>query len=59
MPPKDLSKMLQLYGYEYLFSNSITQDACAKDKMEIFGLPEDNVKYANNIARELKKMGHL
>ena len=51
--------MLQPYGYEYAFTDSIIQDARAKAKFDIFGSPEDNVKYAHSVARELKEMGHF
>ena len=51
--------MLQPYGYEYAFTDSIIQDARAKAKFDIFGSPEDNVKYAHSVARELKDLGHF
>ena len=59
MPTKELCKMLQPYGYEYAFTDSIIQDARSKAKLEIFGSPEDNVKYARAVASDLKEMGHL
>ena len=59
MPAKDLGKLLQPFGYEYAFTDSIIQDAQAKAKLNIFGNPEENVKYANAIAREMKEMGHM
>ena len=51
--------MLQPYGYDYAFTNSIIQDAQAKAKLDIFSSPQDNMKYANNVAWELKDMGHF
>ena len=51
--------MLQPYGYDYAFTDSIIQDARAKAKFDIFGSPDDNVKYAQSVARELKEMGHF
>jgi hypothetical protein len=51
--------MLQPYGYDYAFTDSIIQDARAKAKLDIFGSPQDNVKYANHVARKLKDMGHF
>jgi hypothetical protein len=59
MPAKDLGKLLKPFGYEYAFTDSIIQDARAKAKLDIFGKPEENVKYANAIAREMKDMGHM
>ena len=50
--------MLQPYGYDYVFTDSITQDARANAKFDMFGSPDDNVKYAHSVARELKEMGH-
>ena len=44
MPTKELRKILEPYGYEYAFTDSLISDACSKAKLDLFGQPGDNVK---------------
>ena len=59
MPTKELRKILEPYGYEYAFTDSLISDARSKAKLDLFGQPEDNVKYASGVASEMKRMGHF
>ena len=59
LPTKDLRKVLEPYGYEYAFTDSLLSDARAKAKLDLFGSPEDNVKYAHGVFTEMIRMGHF
>jgi hypothetical protein len=49
MPTKELQKMLEPYGYKYAFTDSLLSDAHSKAKLDLFGQPSDNVKYASGV----------
>ena len=59
LPTKDLRKVLEPYGYEYAFTDSLLSDACAKAKLDLFGSPSDNVKYAHRVFTKMVRMGHF
>ena len=55
---KVLRKVVEAYGYPYAFTESILQDARKKAKLDLFGMAEDNAKYADGVVKELKLLGH-
>ena len=56
---KNLRHALSAYGKEHLLTNSILQEARTKANAQLFGIPEDNVKYAEGMKSELKKDSHV
>jgi hypothetical protein len=56
---KTLHGNLKSYGRDYLLMESVLNKACCSARMELFGTPESNVKYADNIQEELRKRGHI
>ena len=51
--------MMEPYGYDYAFTDTVIQHGQAKTKLMAFGNADDNVKYAQGVYRQLKDMGHL
>ncbi len=51
--------MLEPYGKKYALTDAILQDAQTASQKELFGLPEDNMKFANAIKYNLEKRGHI
>jgi hypothetical protein len=44
-----------LYGKEHALTDSILQEARTKAKAQLFGVAEDNVKFAEGMKSELEK----
>jgi hypothetical protein len=56
---KTLRGYLKSYGRDYALTELVLNKACCSACVELFGTPELNVKYANNIQEELRKRGHI
>jgi hypothetical protein len=56
---KTLWGFLKGYGNEYAFTESILQDAKSAARMQLFGSPAINVRYAEKVKNELEKLGHI
>jgi hypothetical protein len=48
-----------LYGKEHALTDSILQEARTEAKAQLFGVAEDNVKFAEGMKSELEKEGHV
>ncbi len=46
---KTLRGYLKSYGRDYALTESVLNKACCSARVELFGTPESNVKYADNI----------
>jgi hypothetical protein len=55
---EDLRTMLALYVNEPFLTDSLLQDAKELALDELFGSPNENVKYASGVVSELVAMGH-
>jgi hypothetical protein len=56
---KNLRQALSAYGKEHLLTDSILQEARTEAKAQLFGIAEENVKYAEGMKLELEKHGHV
>jgi hypothetical protein len=56
---KNLRAALSLYGKEHALTDSILQDARSHAKAHLFGVAEENVKFAEGMKSELEKEGHV
>ncbi len=56
---KNLRQALSAYGKEHSLTNSILQEARTEAKAQLFGVAEENVKYAEGMKLELEKHGHV
>ncbi len=56
---KNLRHALSAYGKEYSLTDSILQEARTDVKAQLFGIGEQNVKYAEGMKSELEKDGHI
>jgi hypothetical protein len=56
---KNLSQALLAYRKEHSLTDSILQEARTKAKAQLFGIAEENVKYAEGMKLELEKDGHV
>ena len=56
---KNLRLALSSYGKEHALTDSILQEAKTKAKAQLFGVAEDNVKFAEGVKSELEKEGHV
>ncbi len=56
---KNLRVALSLYGKEHALTDSILQEARTNAKAQLFGVAEDNVKFAEGMKSELEKEGHI
>ncbi len=56
---KTLRGFLNSYGRDYALTESVLNKACCSAHVELFGMPELKVKYADNIQEELRKRGHI
>jgi hypothetical protein len=56
---KTLRGYLKSYGRDYALTELVLNKACCSARVELFGTPESNVKYADNIQEELRKRGHI
>jgi hypothetical protein len=54
-----LSKVIRDYVNPYAVTNIIIQDACNHAKADIFGKPNDNIRYAYAIQQAIQDMGHV
>jgi len=59
MSNKDLRHALSAYGKEHSLTDSILQEARSDAKAQLFGIPADNVQYAEGMKLELEKDGHI
>jgi hypothetical protein len=50
---------LSLYGKEYALTDLILQEERTNAKAQLFGVAEDNVKFAEGMKSELEKEGHV
>ena len=46
------------YAKEYTMTDSIVQDSKQLAKLELFGEADENVKYAEGVAVQLRELGH-
>jgi hypothetical protein len=46
------------YFNAYMLTNNLLQEACDTAKGDLFGDPDDNVQYADAIAKAIQEMGH-
>ena len=51
---QSIRKIVKPYAKEYTLTVSTIQDGRDLAKLELFGLPNDNVKYAHGVQRELE-----
>jgi len=56
---KNLRQALSAYGKEHLLTDLILQDARTEAKAQLFGVAEENVRYAEGMKSELEKDGHV
>ncbi len=56
---KNLRHALSAYGKEHSLTDSILQEARTDAKAQLFGIAEENVKYAEGMKTELEKEGHI
>jgi hypothetical protein len=56
---KNLRAALSSYGKEHALTDSILQEARTEAKAQLFGVAEDNVKFAEGMKSELEKEGHV
>ena len=56
---KNLRAALSLYGKEHALTDSILQEARTNAKAQLFGVAEENVKFAEGMKSELEKEGHV
>ena len=52
---KNLRQALSTYGKEHSLTDSILQEARTEAKAQLFGIAEENVKYAEGMKSELEK----
>ena len=50
---------MSAYGKEHSLADSILQEARTEAKAQLFGIAEENVKYAEGMKSELEKDGHI
>jgi hypothetical protein len=56
---KNLRAALSSYGKEHALTDSILQEAKTEAKAQLFGVAEDNVKFAEGVKSELEKEAHV
>jgi hypothetical protein len=56
---ENLRAALSSYGKEHALTDSILQEARTEAKAQLFGVAEDNVKFAEGMKSELEKEGHI
>ncbi len=56
---KTLRGFFNSYGREYALTESVLNEARWSARVELFGTPELNVTYTNNIQEDLRKRGHI
>jgi hypothetical protein len=56
---KTLRGLLNSYGREYALTEAVLNEARISARLELFGTPDLNVTYADNIQEELRKRGHI
>ena len=56
---KNLRQAMSAYGKEHSLADSILQEARTEAKVQLFGIAEENVKYAEGMKSELEKDGHI
>ena len=56
---KNLRQALSAYGKEHSLTDSILQEARTEAKAQLFGVAEENVRYAEGMKLELEKDGHV
>lgn len=54
----DIRTKMKDYANDYAVTDALIQDAKELAREELFGSPEQNVKYASGVASELVAMGH-
>ncbi len=58
LPYRMMRKLLKPYFNKYVLTNNVLQEACDTAKGDLFGDPDDNVRYAYAIAKAIQQMGH-
>ncbi len=53
-----MHEILKPYFNEYALLNDILQESWEKAKVDLFGNPEENVKYSYAIVKAIEEMGH-
>jgi hypothetical protein len=54
-PYRMICEILKPYINDYALTNNILQEACENAKVDLFGDPEDKVKYTYAIQRQLRR----
>jgi hypothetical protein len=54
-----MSEVIQDYVNPYMVTNNILQDARNHAKADLFGQPDDNIRYAYVIQQAIRDMGHV
>ncbi len=55
---QSIQEMMKPYTKEYMFTDSIIQDARDMAKLQLFGLAEENVQYARGVMDQVRGLGH-
>ena len=58
IPYQFLRELLSPYAHSYAISDAILQEGRDIAKATLFGVAEENVKYAKGIAHEMRRLGH-
>ncbi len=58
LPYQMMHEILKPYFNEYVLTNKVLQEAHNTTKGDLFGDPDDNVRYAYAIAKAIQQMGH-
>jgi hypothetical protein len=53
-----MRKILKPYFNIYVLTNNALQEACDTAKGDLFGDPDDNIRYVYAIAKAIQQMGH-
>ncbi len=58
LPYQIMHKLLKPHVNKYVLTNNVLQEARDTAKGDLFGDPDDNVRYAYAIAKALQQVGH-
>jgi hypothetical protein len=58
LPYQTIHKILKPHFNEYVLTNYVLQEACDTAKGDLFGDPDNSVRYAYAIAKAIQQMGH-
>jgi hypothetical protein len=58
LPFQMMRKILKPYFNKYVLANNVLQESHDTAKGDLFGDPDNNVRYAYTIAKAIQQMGH-